>query len=64
MLRVVAALAGFGRQLVREPVTAELRNAETKGRVLGRPLITVDARTVAIACFRITAIASDSAVSL
>ena len=47
MFHVVAVMAEFERELIRERVTAGLRNARAKGAVLGRPRIAVDARAVA-----------------
>ena len=47
MFHVVAAFAEFERELIRERLTAGLRNMRAKGGVLGRPRIAVDARAVA-----------------
>lgn len=44
---IVAAVATLERDLIRERVRAGLRNAQAKGKRLGRPPVVVDARKVA-----------------
>ena len=46
MFHVVAAMAEFERELIREPVRAGLANARSKGVRLGRRKTTVDAAGV------------------
>jgi len=47
LFQIVAAMAEFERELIRERVIAGLRNARHKGRKLGRPRVHVDIAQVA-----------------
>jgi DNA invertase Pin-like site-specific DNA recombinase len=47
MFQLIGAMAEFEHGLIRERVTAGLRNARTKGRVLGRPVRIVDRTAIA-----------------
>lgn len=42
MFQIIAAMAQFERELIRERVSAGIRNARAKGRRLGRPCVKVD----------------------
>lgn len=50
MFNVIAAMAEFERELIRERVRAGMRNAKAKGKHLGRPCISID--TLKIAALR------------
>src|ERR1700682_1822723 len=47
MFQIIGAMAEFERSLIVERVRAGMRNARAKGRRLGRPRVTVDARKIA-----------------
>ena len=47
MFQIIAAMAEFERALIQERVRAGLRNAQKKGKKLGRPRIAVDAAKIA-----------------
>ena len=47
LFQIIAAMAEFERELIRERVIAGLRNAKNKGRKLGRPRVNVDIGQVA-----------------
>jgi DNA invertase Pin-like site-specific DNA recombinase len=47
MFQIIGAMSEFERALIQERVKAELRNAQTKGRKIGRPRATVDVRQIA-----------------
>jgi len=47
MFHVVAAMAEFERELIRERVRAGLANARAKGKRLGRRRVSVDSASVA-----------------
>jgi DNA invertase Pin-like site-specific DNA recombinase len=47
MFQIIGAMAEFERALIQERVRAGLRNAEAKGRRLGRPRVVVDASRIA-----------------
>lgn len=47
LFQIIAAMAEFERELIRERVIAGLRNAKNKGRKLGRPRVKVDIGQVA-----------------
>jgi DNA invertase Pin-like site-specific DNA recombinase len=48
MFQIIAAMAEFERELIRERVRAGLSIARNKGRKLGRPRIVVDAARIAL----------------
>ena len=47
MFQIIGAMAEFERALIQERVRAGLRNAQAKGRRLGRPRVVVDASRIA-----------------
>lgn len=47
MFHVIAAMSEFERSLTQERVKAGLRNARAKGKVVGRPRVSVDAARIA-----------------
>ncbi|HKV28310.1 MAG TPA: recombinase family protein [Candidatus Acidoferrales bacterium] len=47
MFHVIAAMAQFERSLIQERVKSGLAAARARGKVLGRPKVTVDARKIA-----------------
>jgi DNA invertase Pin-like site-specific DNA recombinase len=47
MFQIIGAMAEFERSLIQERVKAGLRNAKSKGVVLGRPRAVVDAARIA-----------------
>src|SRR5205823_10613982 len=47
MFGIIAAMAEFERELIRERVRAGLQNAKRKGKKLGRPRVVVDVDRVA-----------------
>src|ERR1700756_3433769 len=47
MFQIIGAMAEFERALIQERVRAGLRNAQAKGRRLGRPRVVVDALRIA-----------------
>ena len=47
MFQIIGAMAEFERALIQERVRAGLRNAQAKGRRLGRPRVVVDAFRIA-----------------
>ena len=47
MFQIIGAMAEFERALIQERVRAGLRNAQAKGRKLGRPRRIVDSSKVA-----------------
>lgn len=47
MFQIIAAMAEFERELIKERVRAGLRNAKQKGKQLGRPRVIVDAARIA-----------------
>ena len=47
MFQIIGAMAEFERALIQERVRAGLRNAQAKGKLLGRPRRTVDASKIA-----------------
>jgi DNA invertase Pin-like site-specific DNA recombinase len=46
MFQVIAAMSEFERELIRERVRAGMRNAQAKGRAIGRPKSSVDASQI------------------
>lgn len=47
MFQIIGAMSEFERSLIQERVKAGLRNAQAKGRKIGRPRATVDVRQIA-----------------
>jgi len=47
MFQIIGAMAEFERALIQERVRAGLRNAQAKGRRLGRPRVVVDPSRIA-----------------
>jgi len=47
MFQIIGAMAEFERALIQERVRAGLRNAQAKGKMLGRPRVVVDASKIA-----------------
>ena len=47
MFQIIGAMAEFERALIQERVRAGLRNAQAKGKRLGRPRVPVDALRIA-----------------
>jgi DNA invertase Pin-like site-specific DNA recombinase len=47
MFQIIGAMSEFERALIQERVKAGLRNAQAKGRKIGRPRATVDVRQIA-----------------
>jgi DNA invertase Pin-like site-specific DNA recombinase len=47
MFQIIGAMAEFERALIQERVRAGLRNAQAKGRRLGRPRVVVDVCRIA-----------------
>ena len=47
MFQIIDAMAEFERALIQERVRAGLRNAQAKGKKLGRPRVEVDAARIA-----------------
>ena len=47
MFQIIAAMAEFERELIKERVRAGLRNAKQKGKRLGRPRVIVDDARIA-----------------
>lgn len=47
MFQIIGAMSEFERALIQERVKAGLRNAQAKGRKIGRPRVTVDVRQIA-----------------
>src|SRR5712691_8334361 len=46
MFQIIGAMAEFERALIQERVRAGLRNAQAKGKTLGRPRVVVDASKI------------------
>ena len=46
MFQIIGAMAEFERALIQERVRAGLRNARAKGKLIGRPKVTVDSAAV------------------
>ena len=47
MFQIIAAMAEFERELIRERVKAGMANARTKGKQIGRPSLGIDREQVA-----------------
>jgi DNA invertase Pin-like site-specific DNA recombinase len=47
MFQIIGAMAEFERSLIQERVRAGLRNAKLKGKILGRPPMTLDRERIA-----------------
>ena len=47
MFQIIGAMSEFERALIQERVKAGLRNAQAKGKKIGRPKVNVDARQIA-----------------
>jgi len=47
MFQIIGAMAEFERALIQERVRAGMRNARAKGRLIGRPRVSVDAARIA-----------------
>lgn len=48
MFQIIAAMAEFERELIRERVKAGMANARTKGKQIGRPSLGIDREQVAV----------------
>jgi DNA invertase Pin-like site-specific DNA recombinase len=48
MFQIIAAMAEFERELIRERVKAGMANARTKGKQIGRPSLGIDRERVAV----------------
>jgi DNA invertase Pin-like site-specific DNA recombinase len=47
MFQVIAAMSEFERELIRERVRSGMKNAQAKGKAIGRPKVIVDAAQIA-----------------
>ena len=67
LFQVIGAMAEFEREIIRERVIAGIRRAQSRGKQLGRPRVSVDlkrARQLRLAGWSFRAIAAELGVSV